>query len=176
MRNKILIFLLLLALSACNNATGPLTFDEAPLPGQQLYIKLIESDRIFIEHPPVIVAGGDERFVYTDSFLVNLANKNIHEVFVFHGIDTGDQVEMDTNLYVDGVPIYLRSGHGPKDDDDAWESKIINRSGNTLLIEVLCRVTGVNLNLNRLAARPHWGIWLAFNAEEANHIRRLVIK
>lgn len=140
----------------------PLVFDSAPEVTERLRVVVDRPDRMFIEHPPAMVAGGDESFVYRDRLVIDLGGRLVTEVFSFHGIDTGDRVELDTNLALDGRVIFLRSDHGLS-DFDAWVSKDVNVRGDLLTIAILCRVTGVNTNLNRLAARAHWGIWLLFS-------------
>lgn len=157
-----LLLHLLVSAPSCKGHDGPLTFDMAPVSEHSLEVVVNDESRMFIEHPPIIVAGGSEDFVYRDRLEVALGGRFIHEVFVFHGIDEGDRVEMDTELYLDEIPVYLRSGHGPKDDDDAWDQKHVDRAGQLLTVAVLCRVSGVNTVLNRVAARPHWGIWVTF--------------
>ena len=159
---RFIVVVALLALSGCRDKDGPLTFDEPPVPGQRLHVVVDLPDRMFIEHPPVLVAGGDERFVYRDELVVRLGGRRVREVFVFHGIDTGDVAEVDTELIIGGVPVFLRSDHGLS-NFDAWVSKDVGVSGERLLARILCRVTGVNTRLNRLAARPHYGIWITFD-------------
>lgn len=156
-----------LALAGCGDNAGPTVFDEAPKPDQTLTIVVNEPDRMFIEHPPFIVAGGNEAFVYRDEITFLVQGRRIREVFTFHGVDKGDEVEMDTNIFLDGVPVLLRSDHGLDEDNDAWgPPKDVDRRGQRVTISILCRVTGVNPLLNRLAARPHWGVWLTFDERQ----------
>ena len=159
----LLVLAILLSVSGCKETKGPLRFDDPPIPEQRLNVVVSETNRMFIEHPPLMVGGGDERFVYDDQIKVQIGGRTVREVFVFHGLDRGDIVEMDTSIYIDNVAIFLRSEH--KEDlaaFNSWQSQKVFVSGQTVRIAVSCRVTGVNTILNRLAARPHWGIWLTF--------------
>jgi len=155
--------LALLVTVGCGAISGPTTFDTKPPVHGSLSVVIDEPDRVFVERSPVLVAGGSEAFVYRDSITLLLGERIVREVFVFNGLDRGDIAEMGTAIYVDDVPIFLRSLH--KEDlttFDSWESKYVNASGSQLRIDILCRTTGVNVILNRLASRPHWGIWLYF--------------
>jgi hypothetical protein len=164
---KRVLFVILLLGLACNDITnesnGPLIFDTPPVADQKLHVIVSEPDRIFVEHPPVMVGGGGAEFIYRDTLVLEIGGRTVREVFVFHGLDRGDIVEMDTNLALDGVPIFLRSEH--KEDLNAfnsWTSKHVDVPGYVLRINIKCGVTGVNTILNRFAARSHWGIWITF--------------
>lgn len=141
----------------------PLTYDTPPIPEQGLHVVVDEPDRMFIEQEPFIVAGGGAHFIYTDSIRLDLGGRTVRQVFVFHGLDRGDLVEQDTEIYIDSVPVFLRSEHKENTSAfDSWVSEDINLAGQTARVSVRCGVTGVNTIMNRFAARPHWGIWMTF--------------
>lgn len=160
-----------LAIGACQNTditTGPtdkppppLVFDTAPEITEKLRVVVDRPGSMFIEHPPALIAGGDESFAYSDSIQLDLGSggRFVREIFVFHGVDRGDVVEMETHIVFDGNPAFARSDHGIV-NFDAWKAKVVNTRARIVTISVGCRVTGVNENLNRLAARAHWGIWV----------------
>jgi hypothetical protein len=156
--------LLLFLLSGCAKSPEVFVYDVPPSRGSGLEIKVVQPDRIFIENPPQMVAGGSEAYIYEDTLKVSIDGRVVREIYVFHGLDRGDIVEMDTHIYLDGVPVFMRSVHKEVwNSFDSWESKAVGRTGRTLSINIGCRVTGVNTSvLNRLAARPHWGIWIVF--------------
>ncbi len=174
---KRVILVVLLLVFSCQTtqvATGPtmspppLVFDSPPLVTERLRVVIDRPGSLFIENPPALIAGGDETFVYRDSIQLDLGSGDsledgrfLREILVFHGIDRGDVVEMDTHIVLDGNPAFARSDHGIV-NFDAWKAKTVNTRARIVTISVACRVTGVNENLNRLAARSHWGIWLVF--------------
>ena len=141
----------------------PLVFDTAPEVTERLRVVVDRPGSMFIEHPPALVAGGDEAFAYRDSIQLDLGSDGrfVREIMVFHGIDRGDVVEMETHIVFDGNPAFARSDHGIV-NFDAWKTKTVNTSARIVTIAIGCRVTGVNEKLNRLAARGHWGIWIVF--------------
>jgi hypothetical protein len=153
-----------LVVVACSRTPPIKVYDSPPTSTESLKVVLDRPDRMFIEHLPIVVAGGDEAFVYRDAIMISIAGRRLREVFIFNGLDRGDVAEVDTSVSVDGVPVFLRSMH--KEDVftfDSWESKRVNVVGQWLRIDILCRTTGPNERARHLASRPHWGIWLRFH-------------
>jgi hypothetical protein len=84
------------------------------------------------------------------------------------GIDPGDRLEFDTNVYADGLPVVLRSLHKPLSHDfDSWQwylNQIHHGPVSKVSIDIVANVTGENSITPRPegkdTAKPHWGIWL----------------
>ncbi len=115
-----------------------------------------------LERAPEVVKGGSEAFVLRDKVTIELWRKvDSLMMTIFHGVDRGDIVEMDTEIYANGIPVVLRSDHketaGPF---QAWTYHMTYMVCEKIDISVLCRVNGANQFSGTLAARPHWGIWL----------------
>jgi hypothetical protein len=122
-----------------------------------------DDDReLVIERDPEVVKGGDESFVLRDSCKVDVKHGGrLKRLHVFHGLDRGDTVEMDTEIHADGQTLYVRSEHkeGPS-SFDAYETVEFGQDEELiqeLVISAVCRVTGKRPD-GLLQARPHWGI------------------
>jgi len=136
-------------------------------------IDLNNSEVFKIQHLPLIVYDNGIEGVFKESFTFT-SKWDIYEIWVFMGLDPGDKVEFDTNIYIDRIPVILRSEH--KETlvgydawgDGAWK---IERKGRSIRIDILCNTTGNNLITKRAeginTARPHWGIW--FLRKELDH-------
>lgn len=105
----------------------------------------------------------------------------IRRIKVFHGLDPGDHVEMTTDIYINGIPVVLRSDHKEVlTMYNAWESYGVPRGAQKRVasIDISCNVTGMNYNTDRFGegkkhtpfcnrpdkdgkdtARAHWGFW-----------------
>ena len=126
---------------------------------QHFNIDFNNGETVFIQRPAerVYKTKLADAFVFPRDDLVHL-----DACWVFHGLDNGDVVEMDTFIY-DGVyPLVLRGPHKEaKVEFDAWKYYAIDRTlSHDPLIVVGCGVTGVHLNTDRWTARAHWGIYL----------------
>jgi hypothetical protein len=131
------------------------------------------------QHGPQPVIGGDESYVYRHQQTVGLNSPDSTNLrfiaWVFHGVDRGDVVEMDTELWHDGIgfPIVLRSPHKEvMSDYDAWKlyKNIYLPRTASVTIKLVCRVNGKQMNEehprrdhnNGLSARVEWGGWLYY--------------
>jgi hypothetical protein len=123
-----------------------------------------------VDRLPTVVHGGSESLVLVDERTVELESY-ISEIWVFHGLDRGDIVEMDTEILNEtGEPLVLRSMHKEVGANfDAWTYYPIGERVKKLSFRFLCRVNGDNKLLsdgaivehrggNRHTARPHWGV------------------
>lgn len=131
------------------------------------------------EHGPVWVEGGSEDLVYRrQEVLAGLRGRTILGVWVFHGLDRGNIVEMDTEVFDRGndVSLVLRSEHKETVGNfDAWAfypmEYTVSEKG--IGVNLVCRVNGdwyhiktesdtyfkpETMDWKGLKARPHWGI------------------
>lgn len=156
---------------------------EEPPPGpERPVLKLVAVNRdeeqglstYFFEREPEVIAGGDEKNVLREHYELAFETEGeIRGISSFHGLDSGDIVEMDTYVYSEkGIPLFARSDHKEVSSHfDAW--KVLEPSvivmGKRIDVDLLCRVNGQNRvlppeafdgarNGNRLTARPHWGL------------------
>lgn len=108
--------------------------------------------------------------VLRDSYIVEARGRTVVGAWVFMGIDPGDRLEFDTNIYLDNVPLVLRSEHKPQSQDyDAWRwypNVMVPGPVDVIVIDVVANVTGRNSVVPRQegtdTARPHWGIWIVY--------------
>lgn len=114
---------------------------------------------------PEIVRGGSESFVLRDSIGKLVPGRKLERIHVFHGLDRGDIVEMDTEVIANDKSLFLRSEHketeAPFDAWKTWDPIDYDEEVRSVKISVLCRVNGENRYRpqgQRLSARPHWGI------------------
>lgn len=134
-----------------------------PPPSSKWAVKRNDSKELNVERAPELVQGGDEAFVLRDSYVMDIGDRDVWQIHVFHGRDIGDTVEQDTEIYVDGRCWYTRSDHDRPNHYDAYETVVLNRPARgELKINVLTRVVGRNEVLDRLAGRPHWGFRFVF--------------
>lgn len=109
--------------------------------------------------------------VLHDAFEINPLGRRVTGVWTFLGIDPGDRLEFDINVYANGIPIVLRSEHKPNSQDyDAWRwypnYNIVPGAVNKLMVHVVANVTGENHVTPRAegvdTARPHFGVWVLY--------------
>jgi hypothetical protein len=109
--------------------------------------------------------------VLRDAYEIDARGREVIGVWTFMGIDPGDRIEFDTNVYLDGVPLALRSEHKPLSlDYDAWRwyPNYNIKTGPVARVEihVVANVTGRNDVTPRAegrdTARPHWGVWVLY--------------
>jgi hypothetical protein len=117
---------------------------------------------MFIEHGPIKVYEGEEK-VYRWNNIVKF-NGYLAIIWSFQGLDRGDIVEMDTEVWDHDLnfPLYLSSTH--KEDlgnFDAWDHHYPVVNVDYVRISFLCRYNGPNaLNPSKGYVRPHWGVHL----------------
>lgn len=176
------IALLTIFLFACNKGT-PTAPDEGGnfdipdnLPNR-LPIEVVHNDATLTAFGmgPQLVRGGSEDYVLRGNITFNRAGF-IRTISVFHGVDRGDIVEMDTEIRYGVDPLVLRSDHKEiLDNFDAWGDSpyVINRAVRNISIALTCRVTGKqgdpdHPRYGSFTARPHWGILVDWKTEEEN--------
>jgi hypothetical protein len=149
---------------------GPPPPPPPPDPPPVTGLRIVRNDEkeLIIERDPEVVLGGDEANVLKDSIGVILpAGRRLERLHVFHGLDRGDIVEMDTEIHANGKTLYVRSDHKETSAPyDAWETwdppeNDLHEDMKNLEIHVVCRVNGRRLD-GKLQARPHWGIRVVF--------------
>ncbi len=112
---------------------------------------------------PQTVQGGDESLVFRRKWRSTLADKMIAVgVWTFIGLDRGDIVEADIDVYGQGIPLAHRSLHKEGVATyDAWKYHPVGPgvSVQRVAVHLACRVNGENEHLaNRLSARVHYGL------------------
>lgn len=126
---------------------------------------------IRVEDGPIVVQGGSEDYVYRNQLSIPV-HGYVTGVWVFHGLDRGNIVEMDTEVFdpKDNVSLVLRSPHKEWIGEfDAWQFYPVDGYyAEELKANLACRVTGHTLYIidsflkflgrGPLSARPHWGI------------------
>jgi hypothetical protein len=120
-----------------------------------------------IELGPIIVQGGSEALVYNNTYVLGKQGKYLDGIWIFNGLDRGNVVEMDTEVFDGAKPLALRSFHKEYlANFDSWVyypvGRIIEKEVN---VHVLNRTNGKDMihDETGLASRPHWGIY--FNWE-----------
>lgn len=129
---------------------------------------MLQSRRVVFEDMPVLVEGGDEALVLRQLHIVKFKPALcVFGVWVFHGLDRGDIVEMDTEVSASGFQLAIRSDHKETMDSyPAWtyfEHPDIQVK--RLRIALLLRVNGFQANaehprFDTLTARGHFGLIL----------------
>jgi len=143
----------------------------------KLRIARDDEKEFVVERDPETVKGGSEEFVLKETFTHKFTEPmDLSRLHVFHGLDRGDIVEMDTEIHADGQTMYTRSMHKETPGNyDAWDTAEFDGwLIQDIEITVICRVNGKNETLdqqainehrggNRLTARPHFGIRLVWD-------------
>lgn len=132
-----------------------------PPSGARMKIRRSDDKELVVERDPEIVKGGSEEFVLRDFLSIGVPSRKLERLHVFHGLDKGDIVEMDTEIHANGKTLYVRSEHKetsePFDAWETWDPADFSEYVQSLEIHLVCRVTGKN-PFGALIARPHWGI------------------
>ncbi len=120
---------------------------------------------------PVLVQGGDEAYVLHQKHVNALPGKvSVFGIWVFHGLDRGDIVEMDTEVRTgNGFQIALRSDH--KETMASFSSWTYYRvpyvDTSRLVTNLMLRVNGKQANAEHprygeLTARGHFGLVVSY--------------
>lgn len=112
---------------------------------------------------PVTVYSGNEYRVFRRSWKTTMSVPvKIIKVWTFLGLDQGDIVEADIEVYSKkGTPIVLRSKHKEIPTSyDAWKPYKLDIDLHTQLLRVVvtCRAGRNSILDNRLYARVHYGL------------------
>ena len=147
---------------AITGVVGPGPSPPPPPPPGSLRVVRNDEKELVIERDPEVVLGGDEANVLRDSTGIILpAGRRLERLHVFHGLDRGDIVEMDTEIHANGKTLYVRSEHketaAPFDAWETWDPTDYTEEVRSVEVHVLCRVNGRRPD-GKLQARPHWGI------------------
>lgn len=119
---------------------------------------------MFITHGPEIVYEGESNVHKWKS--IAKFDGILGEIWSFHGLDRGDVVEMDTEVWDHdrNRPLYLRSDHKESlSHFDAWKNHVIQRLEHVdyVRISFLCRYNGPSaVQQLKTHVRPHWGVHL----------------
>jgi hypothetical protein len=116
---------------------------------------------------PVLVQGGDEDLVFKRSETKRYPmGITVSGVWVFHGLDRGDIVEMDTEVVTgEGFQLVVRSDHKEvMGNYPGWTFYPADHvETDRLRIKLACRVNGTQANrehprFGQLSARAHFGL------------------
>lgn len=107
--------------------------------------------------------------VLRDSYTVDGRGRELIGVWTWFGLDPGDKVELDLNVYFDGVPVSMRSPHKPLSlDYEGWRwfpnYGMAPGPIDEVKVDISANVTGHNNSTPRAegtdTARPHYGVWV----------------
>lgn len=137
------------------------------------------------EYGPIVVKGGSEDYVHRHQEVLDVRGW-VRGIWVFHGLDRGNIVEMDTEIHevAQNITLVARSEHKETlDNFDAWKYYPVNDDAMGLRVTVVCRVNGqtgfikpMSANVFRteemiwlgLQARPHWGVRVVYDPNEVS--------
>jgi hypothetical protein len=104
--------------------------------------------------------------VLRDRITIVVPGRKLALLHVFHGLERGDLVEMDTEIHADGRTIYVRSDHALLGFDawETWDPVDFDEEIRQLEVYVSCRVVGLDA-LGRLQANAHFGVRFVWRTE-----------
>ncbi len=106
--------------------------------------------------------------VLHDTFVIDGKGRELIGVWTWYGIDPGDKLELDLNVYFDNIPVALRSPHKPLSLDYEgwrWFPNYGMKPGpvEKVSVHISANVTGHNTRTPRAegtdTARVHYGVW-----------------
>lgn len=119
----------------------------------------------YLEYPATIVQGGSESYVLYETWHAPASwiGRTLDYVYTFNGLDGGDIVEMDTFVYDGRVPLLLDDEHKEVSSHfkayERWDVDRVIRRG--IRVDLVNRTNARN-RANRLASRPHWGLYFVW--------------